>query len=158
MDEAQIPAHGIKQAIMIARHDTRQDRGFRISLSQDTRENQPFSHPIEAEFARILDYYGIEWEYEPRTFPLEWDESGKVSLAFTPDFYLPGQDLFVELTTLRPSLIRIKNYKIRRMNEQHPEINVKLLKRGDLRNLMLKFGLDDHAARISGRKAQDNHK
>ena len=48
-----------------------------------------FAHPIEEEFARILDYYGIPWEYEPRSFDLEWDEAGNVKVAFAPDFYLP---------------------------------------------------------------------
>jgi hypothetical protein len=115
-----------------------------------------FAHPIEEEFARILDYYGIPWEYEPRTFALEWDEDGKVKVAFAPDFYLPGQDLYVELTTLRPKLITKKNRKIRRMNELYPEINVQLWKRSDLRNLMLRFGMDEHAEGIMGTKAQGN--
>lgn len=124
-------------------------------MSVETTENERFAHPIEAEFARILDYYGIEWEYEPRTFPLEWDEAGNVTQAFSPDFYLPYQDLYVELTTLRPKLIRLKNRKIRRLRELHPDINVKLFKRSDLRDLMIKFGLDEHAAPIAGTDAQD---
>ena len=61
-----------------------------------------FSHPAEETFARILDFYGIRWVYEPRTFPLEWDKNGNVIEAFAPDFYLPEQDLYIELTTLRP--------------------------------------------------------
>src|SRR5262245_7114156 len=56
------------------------------------------AHPSEAEFARLLDFYGVRWEYEPRTFPLAHDEAGRVTLCFTPDFYLPDQDLYVELT------------------------------------------------------------
>lgn len=120
-----------------------------------TAEDERFAHPIEAEFARILDYYGIEWEYEPRTFPLEWDEAGNVTQAFSPDFYLPLQDLYVELTTLRPKLIRLKNRKIRRLQELYPEVDVKLFKRNDLRDLMIKFGLDEHAAPIIGTEAQD---
>ena len=63
-----------------------------------------YSHPAEELFARILDFYGLEWQYEPTTFPLEWDENGKITEAFSPDFYLPGQDLYIELTTLRPQL------------------------------------------------------
>ncbi len=114
-----------------------------------------FSHPLEEQFARILDYYGIEWEYEPRTFDLEWDESGRVSLAFSPDFYLPQQDLYIELTTLRPSLATIKNRKLRLMEELYPEINIKLFKRSDMRNLMVKFGLYDEATRIQGTAAQE---
>ena len=68
-----------------------------------------FSHESEEMFARILKFYGVDWQYEPRTFELEWNEHGKVKLAFTPDFYLPDQDLFVELTTLRPQLATIKD-------------------------------------------------
>lgn len=113
-----------------------------------------FVHPIEEEFARVLDYYGIRWEYEPVTFPLEWDDEGNVSQAFAPDFYLPDQDLYVELTTVRPKLVTFKNRKIRRMNELYPDINVQLWKRQDLRNLMLRFGFDEHAAAIIGTEAQ----
>lgn len=124
-------------------------------MSAETSQDPQFAHKIEAEFARILDYYGIEWQYEPRTFPLTWDEEGNVTTAFSPDFYLPGQDLYIELTTLRPKLIRHKNRKIRQMQELYPDINVKLFKRDDLRNLMIKFGLDGQAAPIVGTEAQD---
>ncbi len=113
-----------------------------------------FAHPSEKEFARILDYYGIEWEYEPRTFVLERDESGKVLEAFSPDFYLPQQDLYVELTTLRPKLIRIKNHKIERMRELYPEINIKLFKRRNIRDMMIKYGIDEQAREILGGEAQ----
>lgn len=114
-----------------------------------------FAHPIEEEFARILDYYGMRWEYEPRTFDLRWDEQGMVTQAFSPDFYLPDQDLYVELTTARPKLVTIKNRKIRRMAELYPEISVQLWKRADLRNLMLRFGIDEQAAGIMGTAAQE---
>lgn len=114
----------------------------------------PFAHPIEEEFARVLDYYGIHWEYEPRTFALEWDEDNRITQAFSPDFYLPDQDLYVELTTARPKLVTIKNRKIRRMGELYPDVNVQLWKRGDLRNMMLRFGMDEHAAGIMGTGAQ----
>ncbi|MHB1120005.1 MAG: PDDEXK family nuclease, partial [Bellilinea sp.] len=66
-------------------------------------------------FAQIMDYYGIQWEYEPRTFDLEWDSEGNVTLAFTPDFFLPDQSLYIELTTLRPQLSTRKNKKMRLM-------------------------------------------
>ena len=113
-----------------------------------------FAHAIEAEFARILDYYGVAWQYEPRSFALERDEAGNVTVAFTPDFYLPEQDLYVELTTMRPKLVTKKNRKMRQMNELYPEINIQLWKRSDLRALMLRFGLDEEAARIMGTGAQ----
>ena len=105
----------------------------------------PFSHPVEAEFARILDFYGIPWQYEPRTFVLQHDKLGNVTEGFSPDFYLPDQDLYIELTTMQPHQIRHKNHKLKRLRELYPEVNVKLFKRGDIRNLMLKFGIDDYA-------------
>ena len=105
--------------------------------------SSPFSHPVEAEFARILDFYGIPWAYEPRTFVLARDTLGNVTEAFSPDFYLSDQDLYVELTTMQPSQIRHKNHKIKRLRELYPEINIKLFKRGDIRSLMIKFGIDD---------------
>ncbi|MCA9874457.1 MAG: hypothetical protein H6659_14850 [Ardenticatenaceae bacterium] len=121
----------------------------------ETQSPQPeFAHPMEEEFARILDYYGIRWQYEPTTFPLEWDEDGRVTVAFSPDFYLPDEDRYVELTTLRPKLVTIKNRKIRRMHELYPQVNITLLKRNDLRDMMIKYGMDEHAADIMGTEAQ----
>lgn len=117
-------------------------------------QNPLFAHQLEEEFARILDYYGILWEYEPRTFPLAWDDQGKIQEAFSPDFYLPQQNLYIELTTLRPNLTTKKNRKIRRLIELYPEINIKLFKRADLRQLMIKYGLDTAAEKITGNQAQ----
>ncbi len=120
------------------------------------KKPQPvFVHPIEAAFARILDFYGVDWEYEPTTFPLHWDEKGNVIEAFTPDFYLPQQGLYIELTTLRPKLTLRKNRKLKRIKELYPEINIKLLKRRELRNMMLRFGMADEAERILGTEAQE---
>lgn len=116
----------------------------------------PFAHPAEAEFAHILNFYGIRWEYEPRTFELEWDDEGRVTEAFSPDFYLPDQDLYVELTTLRPELTTRKNRKLRRMEEIYPDVKIKLFKRRDLRDLMVKYGLDQQAGRIHGNAAQED--
>ena len=115
-----------------------------------------FAHDIEEEFARLLDYYGIRWDYEPRTFTLTEDDQGNVTNAFAPDFYLPDEDLYVELTTMRPKLITRKNRKIRLLKELYPDINVKLLKRQDLRDLMIEYGFDEQAAAIIGSKAQGN--
>ncbi|MEJ2263475.1 MAG: hypothetical protein P8X95_08515 [Anaerolineales bacterium] len=126
-----------------------------MSNSKRKDQDADFAHPTEETFARILDYYGIQWEYEPRTFPLEWDEEGNITEAFSPDFYLPGQDLYIELTTLRPSLTTRKNRKLRRMQELYPSVNVKMFKRRDIRNLMVKYGLDQEAEKISGTKAQE---
>ena len=99
----------------------------------------PFAHQTEADFARVLDFYGIEWQYEPRFFPLRWDE-GRVAEGFTPDFYMPDFDLFVELTILRSGLRAEKDRKIRLLKEQHPEINIKLFHKAALLRFLTKYG------------------
>ncbi len=104
-----------------------------------------FAHAAEEEFAHLLDFYGVRWEYEPRTFVLRADSAGNPVAAFTPDFYLPDADLYVEITTMRPKQVRRKNRKIRWLAEQFPEINIKLYKRSDFRQLLAKHGLDDPA-------------
>jgi hypothetical protein len=122
------------------------------------KEQPPkFVHPSEEVFSRILDFYGVQWEYEPRTFTLNTDGNGNVTEAFTPDFYLSEQDLYVELTTLRPQLSTKKNRKLKRLQELYPEVNIKLFKRRELRNLMIKYGLMDEAETIAGTAAQNNN-
>lgn len=105
------------------------------------RSGVRFAHESEAEFARILDFYGIRWEYEPRSFPLQWDGQGRVVESFSPDFYLPDLDLYVELTTLKQSLVTRKNRKLRRMRELYPNVRVKIFYGRDYRNLLAKYGL-----------------
>ena len=123
----------------------------------EKNQQAQFVHPSEEVFARILDFYGIQWEYEPRTFTLESDENGNITEAFTPDFYLPEQDLYVELTTIRPQLATFKNRKLKRLQELYPDVNIKLFKRRELRNLMIKYGLMDEAEAITGTAAQNNN-
>jgi len=125
-------------------------------IDNEVNKKPVFAHPLEEQFALILDFYGISWLYEPVTFPLRVDTEGRIEEAFTPDFFLPDQNLFIELTTLRPQLSNIKNQKIRRLKTLFPEVNIKLFKRRDLRDLMVKYGLDQEADKLKGTKAQTN--
>ena len=101
-----------------------------------------FASPAELECAKVLDYYGVPWLYEPRTFVLEEDEDGRVTEAFTPDFYLPEQDLYVELTVMKQSLVTRKNRKLRRLRERYPDVRIKLFYKRDLERLAQHFRLD----------------
>jgi len=98
-----------------------------------------FAHPSEQEFARFLDYYRIRWLYEPVSFPIAW-EGTRVAEMFTPDFYLPEHDLYIELTTMKQSLVTPKNRKLRMLRELYPELNVRLLYRKDYQQLLAKAG------------------
>ena len=100
-----------------------------------------FAHPSEQAFAGLLDSYGIRWEYEPRMFVLERDSDGNTACGFTPDFYLPDFDMYVELTTLRQRLVNRKKQKMRLLAENYPEVRVKLLNRRDMEWIGRKYGL-----------------
>jgi hypothetical protein len=104
---------------------------------------QIFAHPSEVEFAKILDFYKIRWQYEPKTFPIQWDELGRVLESFTPDFYLPDQDLYIELTTQKQSLVTKKNRKVRLLRQLHPEVNIKIFYGRDFARLLQKYGSAD---------------
>jgi hypoxanthine phosphoribosyltransferase len=126
------------------------ERGYKASSEQVSLAQAPrlptaslrptnFAHPSEEEFAKLLDFYRIEWLYEPRSFPLRW-ENGGIAEMFTPDFYLPELDLYVELTTLKQSLITEKNRKLRQLKELYPEVNIRLLTKDDFFKLLAKYG------------------
>jgi hypothetical protein len=102
-----------------------------------------FAHNSERQFAKLLDFYGIAWEYEPRTFDVEWDRQGHPVQAFSPDFYLPAYNLFIEITTLNQRLVTKKNRKVRRMKELYPDVSVKIFYQRDYLNLLVKYGLEE---------------
>jgi hypoxanthine phosphoribosyltransferase len=123
--------------------------------SQPGRYPRPaFAHESEAELSRILDFYAVSWEYEPHTFPILWNLDGEVVESFSPDFYLPELDLYLELTTLRQKLVRKKNRKLRRLRELYPGIQIKLFYARDFRALMLKYGKPALAQSLSGTLGQ----
>ena len=110
---------------------------------QAYRGSEPpqFVNEVELECAKILDYYGVPWQYEPRTFVLEEDEDGRILEAFTPDFYLPEQDLYLEITVMKQSLVTRKNRKLRKLRELHPDVKIKLFYKRDLERLAQRYGL-----------------
>ncbi|MEO8461595.1 MAG: hypothetical protein ABI555_00155 [Chloroflexota bacterium] len=113
-----------------------------------------FAHASEAEMARILDFYTVRWEYEPRTFPILLNLEGAVVESFSPDFYLPELDLYLEMTTLKQRLVRKKNRKLRRLRDLYPAIRIKLFYARDFRAIMLKYGRLALADSLSGTLGQ----
>lgn len=103
----------------------------------------PFAHASERQFAQLLEFYGIAWSYEARSFDLEWDASGNVVQRFTPDFYLPAYDLYIEITTLNQKLVTKKNRKVRRLRELYPGIRCKVFYQRDYLSLVDKYGIPD---------------
>jgi len=102
-----------------------------------------FAHASERQFARLLDFYAIDWEYEPTSFDIDFDADGVVVARFTPDFYLPSYDLYIEITTLNQKLVTKKNRKVRRLRERYPEVKCKIFYQRDYLSLVTKYGLED---------------
>jgi len=100
-----------------------------------------FVNAAEREYAKILDYYGVPWLYEPTTFVLERDAEGKVVEAFTPDFYLPEQDLYLEVTVMKQSLVTRKNRKLRKLRQLYPDVRIKLFYERDFERIAARYGL-----------------
>lgn len=106
-----------------------------------TLRKKIFANQSEEMFANLLDFYRIAWEYEPRSFPVQWDREGHVRESFTPDFYLPEFDLYLELTTMKQSLVTKKNRKVRLLRELYPDLNIQVFYQKDFENLIFKYGL-----------------
>ena len=125
-----------RNVLRVRRNSTKNNK---LELEFKNAENIIFAHESEKEFAKILDFYRIKWEYEPKTFTLEWDENDIPRVSFTPDFYLAELDLYIELTTLNQKLVTKKNRKIKKVRELYPEINVKLFYKKDYNSLLFKY-------------------
>lgn len=129
--------------------EAHQQFALRLKLSKEgiqprgqaSLKRAQFGHPSEEIFANLLDFYRIAWEYEPKSFPIAWDQNGKVLESFTPDFYLPETDQYVELTAMKQSLVTKKNRKIRLLREIYPQIQIQVFYQKDLQDLVFKYGL-----------------
>ena len=106
------------------------------------KEPPRFANEAERECAKVLDFYGVPWEYEPHTFVLEEDANGRTVEAFTPDFYLPEQQLYLEITVMKQRLVTRKNRKLRKLRERYPDVHVKLFYKRDIERLAQRYRLD----------------
>jgi len=109
-----------------------------VPAGQASLKRATFGHPSEEMFANLLR---IQWQYEPRSFPLQWDKDGNVIEAFTPDFYLPEFDQYVELTTMKQTLVTRKNRKIKLLRAIYPHVNIQVFYQKDFQDLVFKYGL-----------------
>lgn len=103
----------------------------------------PWANSTEQRFASLLDSYGIEWEHEPHRFPIAFDDEGNPTEFFTPDFYLPETDEYIEITVLKQALCTRKNRKLRLMKALYPETRCRIIYRHDYESLALKYGWKD---------------
>ena len=85
----------------------------------------------------------MPWEYEPREFAIEFGDDGAPLKWFRPDFYLPDDDLYIEITTMNQKLVTKKNRKVRLLREVHPDIRCKIFYQRDYLHLLVKYGLEE---------------
>lgn len=123
-------------------------RTQRLKITAETQSDASMNHQTEVavfkneteeEFAKILDMYNIDWMYEPKTFPIEWDEAGNITMAFSPDFFLPKFNLYLELTTMEQKYVTKKNKKARKVMELYPGTNVRIVYKKDFLELAQRF-------------------
>lgn len=126
---------------MAAASDTPFDSSADSAQDHPPLDQISFAHASERVAAEILDYYRIRWQYEPTTFPIEWDANGRVIASFSPDFYLPDFDQYIELTTMSQKLVTKKNRKVRRLRELYPDVNIRIFYQKDFRALLARFGV-----------------
>lgn len=132
--------------------------GYRLHLSKHGMappgnvklKRAQFGHPSEEIFANLLDFYRVSWQYEARSFPIQWDKDGNVLEAFTPDFYLPEFDLYVELTTMKQANVTRKNRKIKLLRAIYPHVNIQVFYQKDFQNLIFKHGLHERELAPAG--------
>lgn len=140
---------GVDEAVALLAYmvEIKRAAAARPIISETLQEKKPvsFKHQSEEEFAKILDMYNITWAYEPRTFPIEWDCEGNITKAFSPDFYLPNFDTYIEITTMEQKYVAEKKKKVRRLKELYPGTNINIVFKDDFYSLLKRFGLHEGA-------------
>lgn len=100
-----------------------------------------FANRIELEWAKFFDFYELPWDYEPTVFVFGLSDQGGY-FGFRPDFYLPEQDLYVEITVGKSVTLSRKNKKIRKLRQMYPDVKLKVFRRSDFVALAARIGLD----------------
>ena len=98
-----------------------------------------FAHKSESDFAELMDLYGIKWIYEPMSFPLKWVSDWSIKMMFTPDFYLPDHNLFLEITTMNQKLVTKKNKKIKLSQKLYSNLRFKIIYEFQYLDLLNKY-------------------
>ena len=90
-----------------------------------TEHSVEFTEPSHGLFAHTLDQREISWMYKPRTFAVDWDAEGNFVGSFTPDFYLPDYDQYVELASGGQLTEKTRNVRLLRQN--YPNVRIRLI-------------------------------
>lgn len=90
-------------------------------IREDISPTINFYSRWEANMARLYTYLGVRWEYAPRSFDIG-------NQKYTPDFYLPEDDTYIEVKNFWWHYSRIRDQKFRR---KYPAIKLKVILRDE---------------------------
>ncbi|MBI2590894.1 MAG: hypothetical protein HYW33_03400 [Candidatus Blackburnbacteria bacterium] len=100
-------------------------------IRQDIDSNICFYSTWEANVARVFNLIGLRWEYAPKIFDLG-------EHTYRPDFYLPDDDLFIEVKNFmgKYSLERDKLFR-----QKYPKVKLEILARPEYEKIKLDYAL-----------------
>jgi len=101
----------------------------KAGIRKDISKTIYFYSRWEANIARLFNYSGIKWTYQQKTFDLG-------SQNYTPDFYLPDGDIYIEVKNF---LWRYSKTRDRKFRKIYPGIKLTLLLKKDYLELEKKY-------------------
>ena len=101
----------------------------KAGIRKDISKTLYFYSRWEANIARLFNFLGIKWIHQPRTFDLG-------SQTYTPDFYLPDYDIYIEVKNFLGRYSKIRDRKFR---ELYPNTKLILLLKKDYLELERKY-------------------
>jgi hypothetical protein len=127
--QSEEPQNSLRLAKIRRTHRISENQPEWLSADEESPLELPveFAYVWEEAFAQALDQHGILWQYKPRTFAVEWDDEGNFVDSFTPDFYLPLIELYVELVGPDHYETASKARKVRLLRRQKPELRIQLV-------------------------------
>ena len=102
--------------------------GFRADLGHYVRSSW------EADFARVLNYCGMKYEYEPRRFTLQRADGG--TLTYAPDFFVPELHCWYEI---KGWMDQRSAEKIRLFKEQYADERLVVIDKTQFAELQMRY-------------------
>jgi len=84
---------------------------------------------LEAKYANILDKNNIDWYYECKSF--QYIDKDNKRRTYTPDFFLPAQNKFIEVKGFKQSNA---DYKIEWL--QNIGVNIEMIMQKDIKEAL----------------------
>lgn len=101
----------------------------KAGIRPDISNSLYFYSRWEANLARLFNHFGVEWIHQPGSFDLKGQK-------YTPDFYLPEYDLYIEVKNFLAPYSKDRDGKFRKL---YPNLQLRLLLRDEYYLLERKY-------------------